>query len=388
MLLILDNCEHLVGPTAEFVAASIGACPNLRVLATSSEPLGIRGESVYKLPLLAAPPANLRLDAARAAGYDAVALFVARANAVQDEFRLTDGNAATIAAICRQLDGITLAIELAAARVSVSSVDDIAQLLSDRFELLSDGNRTTRPRQQTLRALIDWSHDLLSSDEQLVFRRLSVFGGAWTVDALGKVLADGNLGEDALREVLIGLVRKSLVVDTVDDSLGRYRCLESVREYAAQKFLGSAESDDLHRRHAEYYLSLANDANAKYFTSPPKEWLLALQSELENFRSALRWSLALEKDVRLGAELAGTLVSFMVQFRLARVWTGRARRCAYCRRTLNLRSKRRCGWASPARRRFFPPMTCAWRRIARSRWHVPSAICGCCATRWARSFSS
>lgn len=313
-LLILDNCEHVVEATAALASALIAVCSHGRLLATSREPLGIRGERVYKLPLLSTPASNLRLDSTRATSYDAIALFVARARAMQIDFRLTDENAETIATICRQLDGIALAIELAAARVSIISVSDIAQRLSDRFDLLTDCNRTKLPRQQTLRALIDWSYELLSPEEQLVFLRLSVFGGSWAAEAMGEVLADGDLDEDALRHVLSGLVRKSLVVDTVVECITRYHFLESVREYAAEKFLGSAERDGLHRRHAECFLGLANGANATYFTSPSKQWLLALESELGNFRSALRWSLTFEKDVRLGAALAGALVSFLLQF--------------------------------------------------------------------------
>lgn len=312
-LLIFDNCEHVLGATANIATALLHSCQDVRILATSREPLGIRGETVYRLPLLSVPPADVPVDARRAADYDAVALFVERAKAVKRDFRMTDENAATIASICRQLDGIALAIELAAARVVVLSVGEIAERLGERFRLLRGGDRSALPRQQTLRALIDWSYDLLSLEEQLAFGRLAVFVGGWTLEAMSEVCAGAELDEDDILDLLGGLVRKSLVVDTIDDSTSRYRLLESVREYAGEKLAADASNDALHRRHAAYYLRLAQAAQRTYYTTPSKRWLTKLQPEIENFRSALNWSLALGKDVTLGATLAGALVMFLSQ---------------------------------------------------------------------------
>jgi diguanylate cyclase (GGDEF)-like protein len=310
-LLVFDNCEHVLEATAEVATAILQTCADVRILATSREPLGIRGETVYRLPLLAVPPPDLPLDAAQASDYDAVALFVERAKAAKRDFRLTDENAATVCGIVRQLDGIALAIELAAARVSVISVGEIAKRLGERFRLLKGGDRTALPRQQTMRALIDWSYDLLSLEEQLVFRRLSVFVGGWTLDAMSDICAGVELDEDDVFDLLGGLVRKSLVVDTIDDSTSRYRLLESVREYAAEKLEADGESDVLHRRHAQYYLRVAEAAKSTYYTTPSKQWMLRFFPEWENFRSALHWSLAQRKDIKLGATLAGALVMFL-----------------------------------------------------------------------------
>jgi diguanylate cyclase (GGDEF)-like protein len=312
-LLVFDNCEHVLEATAKIADALLGGCPGIRILATSREPLGVRGEAVYRLPLLSAPPAGAPLDAERAASYDAVALFAERARAVKRDFKITDDNASTIAAICRQLDGIALAIELAAARASVISVGEIEARLVERLRLLKGGDRTALPRQQTMRALIDWSYDLLSLEEQLAFRRLSVFVGGWTIEAMTEICAGGEVDEDEVFDLLAGLVRKSLVVEAIDDSSSRYRLLESVREYAGEKLRADADCDELHRRHAQFYLGVAKAAKGIHFTTPSKRWLLALQPETENFRSALHWSLALGKDVTLGSTLAGALVVFLAQ---------------------------------------------------------------------------
>jgi diguanylate cyclase (GGDEF)-like protein len=312
-LIILDNCEHVLASTAHVAAALLHSCHDIRILATSREALGIRTESVYRLPLLSVPPPDESVDATRAADYDAIALFVERAKAVKRDFRLTDENAATIASICRQLDGIALAIELAAARVVVLSVGEIADRLGERFRLLRGGDRTALPRQQTMRALVDWSYDLLSLEEQLVFRRLSVFVGGWTLEAMSEICAGPELDEDDILDLLGGLVRKSLVVDSIDNSTSRYRLLESVREYAGEKLQVDVESDELHRRHAAYYLRFAKAAQQTHYTTPSKRWLMRLQPEIENFRSALHWSLVLHKDVTLGAMLCGALVTFLSQ---------------------------------------------------------------------------
>ncbi len=312
-LLVFDNCEHVVGEVAAIAAALVSTAGGVRILATSREPLGICGETVYRLPLLAVPSAALPLDVGRAAEYDAVALFVERARAVKRDFRMTADNVGAIAAICRQLDGIPLAIELAAARVGVISVGEISERVGERFRLLRGGHRAGSPRQQTLRALIDWSYDLLSAREQLIFRRLSVFAGGWTLAAMTAVCAGRDIDADDVLDVLAGLVRKSLVVDTIDDTASRYRLLESVREYAREKCRAASDSGDLERRHAVYYFDVATAAKATHYTTPSREWLLALEPEADNFRSALHWSLSGANDVALGAALAGALVPFLLQ---------------------------------------------------------------------------
>jgi non-specific serine/threonine protein kinase len=279
----------------------------LTVLATSREVLDVPGEVTCRLTPLAVPEVE-RLGAVDdLLRSESVALFVDRATLADPSFRLDQENAARVAGICSRLDGIPLAIELAAARVSVMSLEDLAARLEDRFRALRSGSRTAAPRQQTLRATIDWSHELLTDAERTLFRRLAVFTGGFGLQAAESVCADVD-GEDVV-DVLSRLVDKSLV-NLGDRSGGRtrYRILETIREYASARLSEAGESARIRRRHAEHYLRLAEEAELALHGRGQAEWLRRLDQELDNFRAALAW--AQEEDAGLGLRLAGALVGF------------------------------------------------------------------------------
>ena len=242
VLIMIDNCEHLVDACAALCQRLLAACPELRIVATSQEPLRIPQESVWQVAPLAVPPRDAPRDAVELAGFEAVQLFADRAAAARPGFAITERNAMAVAATCRALDGVPLAIELAAARVTVLSAEQIAARLGDRFTLLGPGDRTAPPRQRTLRATIDWSHDLLSAAEQVLLRRLSVFSG-WSLEMAEQVCADDRLPTEDVVGLLSGLVDKSLLV-VEPEVLGqaRYRMLDSIRAYAAQRLAEAGES--------------------------------------------------------------------------------------------------------------------------------------------------
>ena len=268
LLLILDNCEHLIEACARQADELLRAAPGLTILATSREMLGVAGETAYRVPSLALPEAGVAtLDEFRRS--EAVQLFVARAAAVQPGFALTAENATAIADICRRLDGIPLAIELAAARTRALGVTDIAARLDDRFRLLTGGSRAALPRQQTLRALVDWSWDLLPAAERKLLRRLSVFTGGWTLEDAEAVCADpsGEVGSpdaidaNAVLDLLASLVGKSLAIaDTEPSRATRYRLLETIRQYARDRLLEAGEAEQTRDQHAAHFLALARRA--------------------------------------------------------------------------------------------------------------------------------
>ena len=245
LLVILDNCEHLLDACGQLSKALLEAGPELRILASSREPLHVRGEAIYPLPPLAVPDPYVSFKRDALEQFAAARLFIERAVAAQPAFVVSNENATAVAGICQRLDGIPLALELAAARVRALSVEQIAARLSDRFRLLTGGDRTALPRQQTLRALIDWSYDLLAEPERILFRRLAVFAGGFTLDAAEAVGADASL-RDVLSS-LTNLVEKSLVV--VDAEGERYRLLETVRQYAQERLAESGEADATRTRH-------------------------------------------------------------------------------------------------------------------------------------------
>ena len=318
VLLVLDNCEHLLDACAALAEHLLRACPGLRVLATSRQALGAPGEVTWLVPPLAPPqlpsPAAgaagpARLPAAAVATSGAVRLFVERAQAALPTFRLTDDNAPAVAEVCRRLDGIPLALELAAARVGALTVDLIARRLGDRLRLLTGGSRTVLPRHRTLRALLDWSHDLLSPPERLLFRRLAVFAGGWTLEAAEAVGAGDGVEPDGVLDLLVHLLDKSLVLPEAGaDGVGRYRLLETVREYAAER-LEAGESATVRRRHATHFLALAELAEPALRGPAQTAWLGRLDAEHDNLRAALRW--ALESDeIETGLRLSGALVRY------------------------------------------------------------------------------
>jgi non-specific serine/threonine protein kinase len=309
LLIVLDNCEHLVAPAAVVVDALLRGCPDVRILATSREALKVAGERIYRLPPLDVPtPEALRgLGAVEAGSYAAIALFVERAGQANRYFQLADGNAQVVAAICRRLDGIPLAIELAAARTSAFPLATLLGLLDRRFSILTSGQRTAFARQQTMRALFDWSYDLLLPAEQRLFDRLSVFAGAWTLESAEAVCAGDAIERGALFELLASLVDKSLVTANVEGAEPRYFLSESAREYARENLAQRGEREIVAGRHALGYLALAEQLESAWETTPERAWLARARPELDNWRAALTWALALRADVVAGQRLAGAL---------------------------------------------------------------------------------
>ena len=243
-LLVVDNCEHLIGAAAGLVDRLLDSCPGVRILATSREALGVEGEVRWLVPPLSVPEQERTPTREELKGYESVRLFVERARERDPAFSLDLHNAAWITEICRKLEGIPLAIELAAARVGTLSIEQIAQRLGDSLELLTHGGRTALHRQQTLKATLDWSYDLLSEPERVLFRRLSTFAGGWTLEASEAVGAGGSVEEEDVLDLLSGLVEKSLVVAKGSDHGGvRYRLLEPIRQYAREKLKESGEAE-------------------------------------------------------------------------------------------------------------------------------------------------
>ena len=276
VLVLLDNCEHLVDACATLCQRLLTGCPGVRIVATSQEPLRIPQEAVWQVAPLAVPPPGHRPAAAELGGYEAVALFADRAAAARPGFAVTERNATAVATICRDLDGVPLAIELAAARVAVLSAEQIAARLADRFTLLGPGDRTAPPRQRTLRATIDWSHDLLSGPEQVLLRRLSVFAG-WSLEMAEQVCADRLLPAEEIIGLTAGLVDKSLVV-VEPEVLGqaRYRMLDSIRAYAAQRLADAGEAAAVQLRLRDYALIVCEHAEAVGMAVIPAGWPAAV----------------------------------------------------------------------------------------------------------------
>ncbi len=299
LLLILDNCEHLVEACAKLIDHLLRSCPQLKLIATSREALDIAGETVYRVPSLSLPN-QVQVTREAVMGFESVQLFVERASAVNPKFSLTHENASDVAQICRRLDGIPLALELAAARSSVFSPKEIVARLDDRFRLLTGGSRTALERHQTLCALIDWSYDLLSSEEQTLLRQLSVFAGGWTFDAAEAVCPDLDV-----LNLLTQLVDKSLVMVDADaqDGPTRYNLLETIRQYARDKLLEAGEAEQTRNRHLDFFLKFAETAET-YMDGPGElEWGILFDAEYDNLRTALEWGLEqdVEKALRLGS---------------------------------------------------------------------------------------
>ena len=311
-LLVLDNCEHLVAACAELAAVLLRGCPHLRLLASSREGLGVPGERLYRVPSLATPTPGQLPAPEKLGGYAAVALFTARAQERRPDFVLTTGNALAVAQICARLDGMPLAIELAAARVGSLPVEAIAARLDDRFRLLTGGPRTAVPRQQTLRATLNWSHDLLTESEQLLLHRLSVFAGGWTLEAAEAVCAGPGVETWEVLDLLGGLVNKSLVLLDEAGPNGeheRYRLLETVRQYAHEHLVAAREAA-VRERHLHWYLALAEAADAALTGPPAAAWLARLEREHDNLRAALAWSLQEGSAGETGLRLAYALWRF------------------------------------------------------------------------------
>jgi predicted ATPase/class 3 adenylate cyclase/DNA-binding CsgD family transcriptional regulator len=292
ILMVLDNCEHLIDASAALVVALLGGSPTLTMLTTSREPLGVSGEATWQVPSLSLAD-------------DALALFADRARLAQADFTITDNNAADVAEICRRLDGMPLAIELAAARVRSLSLTEIVDSLHDRFRLLTGGSRTAVRRQQTLRASVDWSHALLTETERILFRRVAVFLGGFDLDAAQKVAGDDTLERYQVLDQLTLLVDKSLVVAENNAGRTRYRLLETVRQYALEKLGESGEADTVRSRHRDYYTSMAAELDAPARADHERR-IRQAEIEMDNLRGAFGWSLE-NRDTELALALASSL---------------------------------------------------------------------------------
>ena len=296
MLLVLDTCEHQVSDCATLVQLLLARCPWLRIVATSREPLRVRGETIWRVQPLDLPPDDAVGD--ELAGHEAIRLFAARAAGARPGFTLTEENAASVARLCRTLDGIPLGIELSAARVRALSVEQIADRLRDRFQLLDSGDRTAPPRQQTLRATVDWSYELLDEAEQTLLRRLAVFSG-WNLDMAEQVCSDEAIPADAVLDLLISLIDKSLVVlDGEAAGDARYRLLDTIREYAVERLVAAGEESRLFLRHRDCILALVEDTANRMFRRGDPSWPVRRAifrrgiAEFGNFRIALATSLS------------------------------------------------------------------------------------------------
>jgi predicted ATPase len=306
ILLIPDNCEHLVQASAQFADALLHACPDVHILVTSREMLGVSGERALVVPSLSMPDPHESPSVELLNQYEAVKLFAERARTVMPGFALTDENSIAITQICRRLDGIPLALELAAARLRMLPVEQIAARLDDSFRLLTGGSRTVLPRHQTLQALIDWSYELLTHAEQVVFRRLAVFAGGWTLEAAEAVCIGEGIKIDEVFDLLAHLLDKSLVLAEEHGKTARYHLLETIRQYALAKLAASGEADAVRRRHATYYLALAE---VDVLLSAPlrSAWRDLMETEHDNLRAALAWSQSAINGAELGLRLAGAV---------------------------------------------------------------------------------
>jgi predicted ATPase/class 3 adenylate cyclase/DNA-binding CsgD family transcriptional regulator len=294
-LVLLDNCEHVLGESVVVAQTLLQGCPGVTVLATSREPLRIAGESDWPVPPLSLPGAD------GLGKSDAAALFIDRAGKVRPNFTVTDANAGVLARVCRELDGMPLALELAAARVRMMSLEQIAAGLVDRFRLLSGGSRGSLPRHQTLRASVEWSHDLLTPAERLVFRRLAVFAGGFTLDAAERACAGDGLEPEQVLDLLASLVEKSLVqTDDLDPAAVRYRLLETVRQYAFEQLSAAGELASARDRHRDTYLHLARSLNERMYSASQAAVLAAFDADATNLAAAIQWAAATDPEKALG----------------------------------------------------------------------------------------
>ncbi|HEX8631719.1 MAG TPA: LuxR C-terminal-related transcriptional regulator [Catenuloplanes sp.] len=307
MLLVLDNCEHLLPACASLADTLLRAAPRLRVLATSREPLAVPGEVIFAVPPLLVPERAGRPTLADLLQCEAVALFVARAQAAMQAFQLTEDNRGAVAELCHRLDGLPLAIELAAARIRVLAPQQILDRLTDRFGLLSRGNRTAPERQQTLRACVDWSFDLCLKPEQTLWTRLTVFAGAFELDAVESVCTDEQLPPAEVLDVLAGLVDKSILACEDLGSVVRYRMLETIRDFGREKLRLATEESGLRRRHRDWYQQLVALARAQWVSDRQPYWLARLGREHPNLRTAVEYCLTEPGQAEDALRIIGSL---------------------------------------------------------------------------------
>ncbi len=315
LLIILDNCEHLVEACAKLAMELLSHCALLKILATSREALGVEGEITWRVPSLSSPDPATPLEPDQLRQFESVRLFIDRAALAKTNFNVNNENAHALVKICQTLDGIPLAIELAAAKISILSMEQISNRLDDRFRLLTGGGHAVLERHQTLRATMDWSYNLLSAEEQALFRRLSVFVGGCSLDAAESVCIDEDTTtKNALRtvdilDILGQLVNKSLVIANERGGEFRYRLLETIRQYAHEELLQSGEASRMQKRYLDFFVKMSEEAEHKLMGMDQMTWLDRLESEMDNLRAALEWSLEGEQVVD-GLRLAGSLWRF------------------------------------------------------------------------------
>jgi non-specific serine/threonine protein kinase len=291
-LVIFDNCEHLIESCAQLVHSLLTSSEGLSVLATSREALRVSGESSYRVPSLTIPRLDMQIDVNDLVNMESVRLFTERAAFASPDFTFNSQNALDIARICQRLDGIPLAIELAAARLNMLSVHQILTELDDRFHLLTHGLRTALPRHQSLRAMIEWSYDLLTENERILFRRLAVFAGGWTLEAAEEVCSGNGIKANEVLDLLSQLVNKSLVLVKTTDGTPRYRRLETIRQFAREKLLETNDLAQLQDRHLIYFLMKAEEIEPYLMGMEQSKWMDYLDLELDNIRLALEWSIS------------------------------------------------------------------------------------------------
>jgi predicted ATPase/DNA-binding CsgD family transcriptional regulator len=308
-LLVLDNCEHLLHDSAVLVETLLRAAPELRILATSRQALGIASEQTLAVQPLPVPDSEgRRLSTRSLAQFDAVRLFADRARAVLPGFTVTDANRDAVERICRRLDGIPLAIELAAVRLRALSVEQLLNRLDDRFRLLTAGSRAVLPRHQTLRALIDWSYDLCTEPERLLWARASVFAGGLDLEAAEAVCSDGEIAHEDVIDLVIGLVDKSVLIREEGPSAVRYRLLDTIRQYGRERLAASGQEAALQRRHRDHYQAMAAEGCEQLFGPSQVAWFTRLQTEHANLRTALAYSFAEPAEVGIGLRMAADLL--------------------------------------------------------------------------------
>jgi predicted ATPase len=306
LLLILDNCEHLLPEVAQLAETMLCRAHRVRILATSREKLGASGETIWCIPPLSTPDSKGIITFENMMQYEAVQLFRDRAAATRANFTITRKNANAVAQICARLDGLPLAIELAAARVRVLSVEEIVTRLEDRFRLLV-GSRTVHSRQQTLHALVDWSYGLLTDKERILLRRLSVFSGSWTLEAAEQVCSDGKMEAWEVLDLLTSLIDKSFVNGETQNGHIHYCFLETIQQFSQERLSESNETDEFAQKHASYYLKMAETSYGKMWGPDQAIWLVRLDEEYDNLRKALSWLSQVTDNKTMIVQMAGSL---------------------------------------------------------------------------------
>ena len=325
-LIVLDSCEHVIGVAAAIAEAILKAAPQVHVLATSREQLRAEGEWLHRLASLELPPQTVSPTADEAMRYSAVELFAERATATADAFVFDDADVSAVLEICRRLDGVPLALELAAARVDAFGVRDLAARLDNRFAVLTKGRRTALPRHQTLRATLDWSYDLLPEAEQVILWRLAIFRAAFTIEAAAAVAADARIGSTGVLEGVANLAAKSLITTDISGEITYHRLLDTTRAYALEKLAESTEAQSVASRHAKYYWDAFQQAEIEWETRQTSEWLADYGRRVDDVRAALDWTFSPSGDASIGVVLTAASVTLWMHLSLLEECRGHAER--------------------------------------------------------------